>query len=239
MVEKRVIPELQALLKVVATKEAKRQARLKISPSRLDDRGAAFVWVPEDTQRAIVNLVRETTRLPRDPAIKDLQRQLEEKDAALERLNQEPEELRLLLNNRDNQLSDRGEEIQELRAMNAEQERKLAQCLKEKNVLREGSEAKLSKVRKAERAITQEATAGQSLDERFESFLAAVSMYLNALKAPEVKELEPAKIAEHFKLVRARLLKIDDEVRDQFAAIKKVVKEQEPPSSGASPAKSR
>ena len=213
MVEKRVIPELQALLKVVATKEAKRQARLKISPSRLDDRGAAFVWIPEDTQRAIVNLVRQTTKLPRDPAIKDLQRQLEEKDAAIERLNQEPEELRLLLNNRQNQLSDFGLEIRTLRLANAEQERKLAQCLKEKNVLREDAEAKLSKVRKEERANTQEATAPWNIDQRYEAFLQSAELYKETVCECKTSQINRRSVAKQLVQIRRKLSVIDDAIK--------------------------
>lgn len=111
----------------------------------------------------------------------------------------------------------------ELRLANEAQERTLVEARKEKNVLQEKYEAKLSKVRKAERANTLDTTASQSLEERFESFLAAVSLYLTALDAPDVKQLGPARLAEHFKLVRARLTKINDEVTLRFKRVKKAL----------------
>jgi len=172
-----------------------------------------------------VRLLRETTALPLNLAIKDLQRQLDEKDAAIERLRKEPEELGDLLNKRDNQLSASGQEIMKLEVANAKLLRALADFQKKEQKERAQQEANRSKVRKEERAQILEATSGQSPDDRFESVLAAISVYLTALDTSEVKQLGPAKLAEHFKIVRSRLMKIDDEVNTRFARIRRIVKE--------------
>lgn len=207
-----LIPELQALLDVVAAKEAERQARLMISSTQLNDRGAAFVWIPEDTQRAVVNLVRETTSLPLDFAIKDLQRQLDEKDAAIERLRKEPEELRNLLNKRDNQLSDLSLENATLRLANAEQERKLVQCLKEKNVLREDAEAKLSKARKEERANTQEATAPWTIDQRYEALLQSAELYKEAVCECKTNLINRQSVTKQLAKIRHKLTILENAI---------------------------
>ncbi|MDP3092830.1 MAG: hypothetical protein Q8N04_19315 [Nitrospira sp.] len=214
MSEHHLIPELQALLEVVETKEANRQARLKISSTRLNDRGAAFVLLPEETQRAIVNLVRETTRLPRDPAIKDLQRQLDEKDVALEPLRQTNEELALLLNNRDNQLSDRGKEIAELRAMNTKMERELVECRKQKNVPREQQEATLTKERQEERAKTREATVTWTIDQRYEAFLQSAELYKEAVCECKTTQINCQGVTKQVANIRHKLSVIDKAIKN-------------------------
>lgn len=209
-----LIPELQALLEVVATKEAERQASLKISSTQLNDRGAAFVWIPEVTQRAIVNLVWETTSLPLDFAITDLQRQLEEKDAAIEPLRQTNEELARLLNNRDNQLSDRGEEIKELRAVNTKMERELVECRKQNNVPREKQEATLTKERQQERADTREATATWTIDQRYEAFLQSAELYKEAVCECKTTQINCQGVTKQVANIRHKLSVIDKAIKN-------------------------
>lgn len=209
-----LIPELQALLDVATTKEANRQARLKISSTRRDDRGAAFVLLPEVTQRAIVSLVWETTKLPRDPAIKNLQRKLDEMDVALEPLRQTNEELALLLNNRDNQLSDRGEEIQELRAMNTNMERELVEYRKTKNVPREQQEATLTKERQQERADTREATATWTIDQRYEAFLQSAELYKEAVCECKTTQINYQGVTKQVANIRHKLSVIDKAIKN-------------------------
>lgn len=209
-----LIPELEELLNLVETKEASRQGPLNTSPPHWDDRRAAFVYVPEVTQRAIVHLLREMTALPLDFAIKDFQRQLNEKDAALEPLRQTNEELALLINNRDNQLSDRGEEIKELRAANTKMERELVECRKQRNVPREQQEARLTKERQQERADKREATATWTIDQRYEAFLQSAELYKEAVCECKTTQINCQGVTKQVANIRHKLSVIDKAIKN-------------------------
>ncbi|MEX5283360.1 MAG: hypothetical protein NW700_17535 [Nitrospiraceae bacterium] len=210
--EKKIIPELEQLLERRRSKRGRAKGSSKTSARLVDDRAAAFVYLHESTQAAIVKLVWDYARMPASVAVGGLQRQLTEKEKEIQSLRQAPKELQELLDEREKTLSDRGREIMELRVLNEIQAEELMTLRQARQKERESDEARRTRQRKQDRVQGQQAITAHSLEERYEDLLKAAEFYKEAVCGEKAKTLDRNRVERQIADIRKKLTTIQREI---------------------------
>ncbi len=210
--EKKIIPELQELLESGQSKRRGARESSKRSARLSDDRAAAFVYLHESTQAAIVKLVWDYARMPASVAVRGLRRQLSEKEKEIQSLRQAPKELQELLDGREKTLSDHGREMMKLRVLNETQAVELMTLRQARQKERESDEARRTQQRKQDRVQGQQAITAHSLEDRYEDLLKAAEFYKEAVCGGKAKTLDRNRVERQIADIRKRLTTIQREI---------------------------
>lgn len=205
MLDMKLTPELEGIVKAAHAKTVKKKSLTRT----LQDRGAPFVFLPAETQHAIVRLVLETSTLPRAPAVAALRRELEEKNTVIAELRKEPDALRGKVNTLDHQLSDRNKELREMKACAEALQEEVSAHQKREQADKERAERALTLSRRQARSAMPEDTQPVDLGQRYESILSAVSAYIKTLPPKDKRPLVLELVSSHVTTLRSRLTRID------------------------------
>jgi chromosome segregation ATPase len=207
--EKKLIPELQELLERSRSQRKRAKGSSKTSARLVDDRAAAFVYLPESTQAAIVKLVWDYARMPASVAVRGLRRQIEAKEMEIQSLRQAPEALQERVDELDKTLSERGREIMQLRVLNETQLEELMTLRQARQKERERDEARRTRQRKQDRVQAQQAITAHSLEDRYEDLLKAAEFYKEAVSGEKAKTLDYKRVVRQIADIRKKLTTIE------------------------------
>jgi len=207
ILDRKLTPELEGILKEAHAKTANKK-----KTSRLQDRGAPFVWLPDDTQHAIVRLVLETTKLSPAPVVVAMRRELEVKDAWIAELQKEPAELAELLAQAQARSLQHCNNLTAAEAFADKLHEELVDHRKRADAEdRKKEVASMVDRRHARKKIIDE-TQGADLGQRYDAALIAMQLYVETLLDEKDHKLDRKLVRKHLKVFRTTLTQIDESI---------------------------